>query len=280
MATLCGWAAIDERNRASGGKAGDQTGKEVHTGSWYYFGQNAVFRWKNRTYAKKYAKIIEAFCKNDHIGYDQGGRTTLYSLLKSNKWDYTKVNKNVECDCSALVVAAVNCTVGKALLANWNATATLNNSLMATGLFTKFTTKNYTKNDDYLKIGDIINAPYKHVISVLEDGSKVNSNGSSNSGGTSTKKTVTEIAKEVIAGKWGNGDERKKKLKAAGYDPSKVQKKVNELSKITSAKKSITEIAKEVIAGKWGNGSDRKKKLEKAGYDYEAVQKKVNELKK
>ena len=45
------------------------------------------------------------------------------------------------------------------------------------------------------------------------------------------KKTVTQIAKEVINGKWGNGEERKKKLKAAGYDYAAVQKKVNELLK-------------------------------------------------
>ena len=44
-----------------------------------------------------------------------------------------------------------------------------------------------------------------------------------------SKKTILQIANEVIAGKWGNGEERKKKLKAAGYDPVAVQKKVNEL---------------------------------------------------
>lgn len=48
---------------------------------------------------------------------------------------------------------------------------------------------------------------------------------------TTAKKSVTEIAKEVIAGKWGNGDARKKALTAAGYDYSAVQKKVNELLK-------------------------------------------------
>lgn len=44
-------------------------------------------------------------------------------------------------------------------------------------------------------------------------------------------KTVADIAKEVIAGKWGNGSERKIKLKAAGYDPVAVQLRVNELLK-------------------------------------------------
>lgn len=43
------------------------------------------------------------------------------------------------------------------------------------------------------------------------------------------KKTIDEIAKEVIGGKWGNGEERKKKLIKAGYDYNKVQAKVNQL---------------------------------------------------
>lgn len=44
-----------------------------------------------------------------------------------------------------------------------------------------------------------------------------------------TKKSVDAITREVIRGDWGNGDERKQKLTAAGYDYSAVQKKVNEL---------------------------------------------------
>ena len=44
-----------------------------------------------------------------------------------------------------------------------------------------------------------------------------------------TKKSVEQIAREVIQGKWGNGAERKKKLSAAGYDYNTIQKKVNEL---------------------------------------------------
>lgn len=47
----------------------------------------------------------------------------------------------------------------------------------------------------------------------------------------SLKKSIDTVAKEVIAGKWGNGDERKKKLTAAGYDYDAVQKQVNEMLK-------------------------------------------------
>ena len=43
------------------------------------------------------------------------------------------------------------------------------------------------------------------------------------------KKTVDELAKEVIHGKWGAGDERKKLLAEAGYNYDEVQKKVNEI---------------------------------------------------
>lgn len=51
------------------------------------------------------------------------------------------------------------------------------------------------------------------------------------------KKTVEEIAKEVIAGKWGNGEARKKKLKEAGYNYAEVQKKVNAL--LNNPKKAL-----------------------------------------
>ena len=45
------------------------------------------------------------------------------------------------------------------------------------------------------------------------------------------KKTIEEVAKEVIAGKWGNGNERKERLTAAGYNYKSVQSKVNKLLK-------------------------------------------------
>ena len=83
----------------------------------------------------------------------------------------------------------------------------------------------------------------------------------------------------MIAGKWGNGETRKKKLEAAGYNYSTVQAEVNkQLGSSSSSKKSIDTIAKEVIAGKWGNGETRKKKLEAAGYNYSTVQKRVNQM--
>ena len=90
------------------------------------------------------------------------------------------------------------------------------------------------------------------------------------------KKSVDELAQEVIDSKWGDGEERKKKLEEAGYDYNAVQDRVNEM--LAKPKKSITEVAKDVINGKYGNGDERKKKLEAEGYDYDEVQAKVNQL--
>ncbi|WP_295219177.1 N-acetylmuramoyl-L-alanine amidase [Ruminococcus sp.] len=46
-----------------------------------------------------------------------------------------------------------------------------------------------------------------------------------------TKKSIDEIAREVIQGKWGNGAERRNRLTNAGYDYNSVQKRVNALMK-------------------------------------------------
>ena len=48
---------------------------------------------------------------------------------------------------------------------------------------------------------------------------------------STSKKTVDEIAREVIQGLWGNGQDRINRLKAAGYDASAVQNRVNQLLK-------------------------------------------------
>lgn len=93
-----------------------------------------------------------------------------------------------------------------------------------------------------------------------------------------TKKSNEEIAKEVLNGKWGNGQERKNKLAAAGYNYDAIQSIVNTLLQPKVVSKSVETVAKEVIAGKWGNGEERKKKLEAAGYNYAAVQAEVNKL--
>ena len=93
-------------------------------------------------------------------------------------------------------------------------------------------------------------------------------------------KSVDELAKEVIAGKYGNGDTRKNAL---GSRYSEVQAKVNEMlagnskpSTPTPAPKpqvDILELVKKTIRGDFGNGEARRKAL---GSNYDEVQRQVN----
>ena len=53
------------------------------------------------------------------------------------------------------------------------------------------------------------------------------------------KKSVDEIAKEVINGEWGAGAVRKSKLTKAGYNYEEVQKRVNELMKAKETDKAV-----------------------------------------
>lgn len=66
------------------------------------------------------------------------------------------------------------------------------------------------------------------------------------------KKTDEEIAEEVLAGKWGNGEERRKKILLAGYNYKRVQEIVNAKIKVNKIKyytvkagDTLSKIAKE-----------------------------------
>ena len=91
-------------------------------------------------------------------------------------------------------------------------------------------------------------------------------------------KSNEEIAREVISGAWGNGEDRVNRLTNVGYNASEVQEVVNRLLNGNYTSNNLDEIAQEVIQGKWGNGEDRVNRLTNAGYNYNEVQQKVNEI--
>ncbi|MCQ2076889.1 MAG: LysM peptidoglycan-binding domain-containing protein [Bacteroidaceae bacterium] len=99
-----GSARGDENGRASGGKAGDQTKKEVSEQSFYMHSKGwHILRAKNKDVAQKLAVCMRNACNNNNIGYDQSQRLTLYNVAGKYGYDVSKVNKAVETDCSALV---------------------------------------------------------------------------------------------------------------------------------------------------------------------------------
>ena len=89
-------------------------------------------------------------------------------------------------------------------------------------------------------------------------------------------KSINEVADDVIAGKYGNGQERIDRLTKEGYNALEVQQAVN--NKLNTNKKSNIDIANEVIKGLWGNGQERIDRLTKAGYNAALVQREVNKI--
>lgn len=59
-------------------------------------------------------------------------------------------------------------------------------------------------------------------------------------------KTELMVAKEVIAGQWGYGEERKKKITKAGYDYNTIQSMVNQMVKTGKEIKEVTLDAEDV----------------------------------
>lgn len=107
--------------------------------------------------------------------------------------------------------------------------------------------------------------------------------GGAASGGTTSAApggTVSELARRVIAGEFGNGDARRAAL-GSRYD--EVQAEVNRVllgggsssAPAQPAAPDIEALAQAVIRGDYGNGDDRRAAL---GASYDAVQARVNEI--
>ena len=97
------------------------------------------------------------------------------------------------------------------------------------------------------------------------------------------KKSIDEIAKEVISGKWGNGTDRMYNLEAAGYNYNEVQSKVNQLmgasNPAPAPKMTARQFALEVWQqGKHGTGAARKAAAESLGVNYDEAQRLINIL--
>ena len=229
---------------------------------------------------------------NYGIGYD--GRIGMYVEEKDRSWCSSNAANDhraitIECASDTTAPYAINSAVYKSLInlcadickrngikeLKWKADKSLIGQVDKQNMTVHRWFANKSCPGDYIynRLGQIaseVNAKLGIVAS----------SGSTNTSTNTSKKSIEEIAKEVIAGKWGSGSDRKNALTNAGYNYSAVQSKVNELlsNKVSKPTKTVDELAKEVISGKWGSGTNRINALKNAGYDYDAVQKKVNEL--
>ena len=109
---IIGSARLGENGKATGGKVGDQSGKEVseqkyytHSKGWY------MFRAKSTEHAKKLAEAMKQACNNNNIGYDQSNRAIMTMLKKYGSM--AKIAEKTETDCSNLVRGCIYQATGK-----------------------------------------------------------------------------------------------------------------------------------------------------------------------
>jgi len=163
-----GHASIDERGRISGGKTGDQTGREVCTREWYNKPWNVMLICKDKALAKKAAAQMKAACSNSKIGYDQDQRLTAYNSAVKNGKSMAKAEG--ETDCSALVAACYRLS-GLDVSASLT-TATIRSAFKATGKFDVYTDAAHLSSDAYAETGALYLSEGHHVVMALENGIK------------------------------------------------------------------------------------------------------------
>ena len=219
MAVKIGSARIDEDGNAHGGKAGDQTGREVSVQNWYLHSKGwRVFRAKDPAEAEKIARCMEAACANNHIGYDQWERNTLYKAAEPLGFDVSRVTTDCETDCSALVRVCCAYAGIKGLPSDFR-TGNMPANLAKTGRFVELTGDKYQAKSTYLRRGDIlVTKTNGHTVVVLSDGPKAEKNVPA---GTPAETPKIYALGERVLKKGMNGADVKElqaALNAAGHD--------------------------------------------------------------
>lgn len=169
-----GHSSIDENMKSHGGKAGDQTGKEVCIRNWYDGNWDFVLRPQKVEIAEISAETCEAGCNNKHIGYDQYERNSLYCEAKKVNYDLSKIKIDCECDCSSfMTVCAIAAGAKIGYVGNAPTTSTMKKDFIINKDYKVLTDKKYLNSDNYLKRGDILVRAGHHTVMALENGSKV-----------------------------------------------------------------------------------------------------------
>lgn len=171
-----GHASIDENRKIKGGQAGDQTGKEVCTRTWYTTGWDLLLRPKTAELAEKSAQACEKGCANNNIGYDQNQRNTLNTQAKKVGYDLSKITTKCECDCSSfMTVCALAGGANIEYGSNAPTTSTMKTRFELSGDYESIIASRYLTSDKYVKRGDILVKTGSHTVMVLENGSEVTS---------------------------------------------------------------------------------------------------------
>ena len=221
MEVKIGSARIDENGNAHGGKAGDQTGREVSVQNWYLHKKGwRVFRCKDPAKAELMAQNMQAACDNPNIGYDQYQRHTLYKAAKLVGFILSRVKTKCETDCSALIRVLL-ALIGVSVPEEFR-TGNMPGYLLKSGMFVELTGDKYQAKSAYLRRGDIlVTRTAGHTVMVLSDGSRAEKNVPPVAAGTPAETPKIYALGERILKKGMKGEDVKAlqaALNAAGHD--------------------------------------------------------------
>lgn len=224
-------ASISENNGAGwhdDAKTGDQTGKEVCVRSWYDNHWDIMLRYPDKSISRKAVAAAVKLANSNLVGYDQSERNTLYGALKRCNFDvdaYIKSGQKTETDCSAFVYAVFACFI-PAMRSDDNAPVTSTMRLLYNNWgFVVHTGAGYLSGGNLIN-GDILVNECSHT-AIATDGNTTDTTPVNIVDlpvySPDVDNAITTLASDVIAGKWGNGNDRKEKLYVA------IQTRVNEL---------------------------------------------------
>ena len=193
----------DENGRYSGGKPGDQTGKEWEIRIWYNRPWICALEPPTEAIGIDLALLATHGANNDLIGYNQLKRTTFYTyLMKAANYDPANIKTACDSDCSAGVAALViacgkrNGNKKMAAVSKDCYTGNLRQALINAG-FKLHTDSKYLTSDAYLGKGWVLLNDQHHTAINLTNGSKYKS---SSSMSTSTSTSTTTSSKTYSTG--------------------------------------------------------------------------------
>lgn len=169
MSVRIGHASINERGTVSGGRAGDQTGKEVCVRNWYNKPWNVMLICKDKALAKRAAEYMKAICDDDDFGYCQTHRGSGYLAIVNAGGNVSKAAPS-EFDCSSLVascykLAGLNVSTGLT-------TRSIRKAFLDTGKFEVYTDAAHIGTDNYAEPGAVYLREGHHVVMALDYGAK------------------------------------------------------------------------------------------------------------
>ncbi len=180
------------------------------------------------------------------IGYDQGERNSILPLARAAGWNLAAITQACECDCSSLAgVCGIAAGAPESAIfqdGNLCYTGNIVSRFKATGLVSIFTGSDYVGSTAKWQVGDIL-VSNTHTVIVIAGVA---------AGGTgvvvAVSGSIEELARAVIAGRYGVGDARRAAL---GDKYAAVQVRVNELlSGTANAAGTSTGVAR-IIAGEY-----------------------------